>query len=69
MSIWKTYSWFGDVLTVSRLQDGADQGLDAVDLTHNDLVPLVVAGQVGEDSGSTGHDIEIIGGEKLYQHL
>lgn len=41
-----SYRWFGDVLTVSCLQDGSDQGFNAINLAHDDLVTLVITGQV-----------------------
>ena len=56
-----THSRFCDVLAVPGLQDGAYEGLDASHLAHDHLVAHVVAGQVGDDAGGTGHHVDVVG--------
>lgn len=64
-----TYSRFGDVLSVSSLHDCADQGFDASHLADHHLVPLVVAGEVGENARSTSDHVDVIAGQQLDQHV
>ena len=56
----------GDLLPVPGRDDGLDESLDAPDLAHDNLVLLVVAGQVGQDSGGAGDDVDVTGAQKLH---
>ena len=40
------YRRFRDLFAVSRMNDGADEGLNSADLANDSLVPLVIARQV-----------------------
>ena len=55
----------GDVLAVACLHDGAHERLDAAHLANRVLVLRVVACQVGEDSCSARHDVEVVGRQQL----
>ncbi len=56
-------------IPVSGCNNGPDESLDAANLANYYLVLLVVAGQVGQDTGSTGDDVYIVGTEQLHQAL
>jgi hypothetical protein len=60
---------FRDFLPLSRRTDRPDECLDPVHLTDHDLVPLVVAGEVGEDPGGAGHDVPVLGRQRVHEAL
>ena len=64
-----THRRFCNILPVSGLQHCSHQGLDATDLTHEDLVVLIVARQVAEDASGACHHVYVVRLEDLNQHV
>ena len=66
------HSRLSDILVVTGLQNDVDQSFDAINLAHNCLVALIVAGQFGQDPCSTGDNVDVVGpcsGEDAPCHL
>lgn len=64
-----THGWLSDLFSVSGCNDGLDEGFNASDLAHDNLVLLVVAGKIGKDASCTSDNVDIAGAKQLNQAL
>ena len=62
----ETYGRFSDFFAISGVNNGADEGFDAADLTNDRLVPLIVARQVGQNASGASNHIHVAGAQQLH---
>jgi hypothetical protein len=60
---------FGDFFSISGGDDGSNESLDAAVLANGNFVLDVVAGQVGQNPGGAGHDVDVVAAQKLDKSL